>query len=63
MSRLLGGCPFGPFVDWQRLDEYVMIDETRINKPSYDKRITVTNDGGREYRGKVILDDGTHGPE
>jgi len=47
MARLLRGHPFGPFVDWQRLKKYGMIDKTRINKPPYAKRITVTKDDGR----------------
>jgi len=40
-----------------------MIDKTYINKPPHVNRIAVTNDDSREYHGKVILDDGTHGPE
>ena len=65
MARLLRGCPFGPFFDWQCLDKYGMIDETPLNKPPhpYAKRIVVTKDDDREHHGKVILDDGTHGPE
>jgi len=40
-----------------------MIDKSRINKPLHVKRIMVTKEDGREHHGKVILDDGTHGPE
>ena len=40
-----------------------MIDKTRINKPPYAERIAVTKDDDHEHHGKVILDNGTHGPE
>ena len=62
MVRILQGCHFGPFIDWQHIDNYGMINKYRINKRPYAKRTAVTKDDGREHHGEVILDNGTHAP-